>query len=343
MPKQPVARLTKPAEIVAALPMYLGYVPTESVVVACLHEPRGRLGLTMRFDLPAAEHGELLVREISRRVRHQGATRVLIGIYTGEADDDERAGRWLFELLREALDGLLITEAVLVRQGRFWSYLCDRQECCPAEGTAVADGERASAVQLIAAEQAFSGRAVLQDRDALEASLAGPTFLKARAAMQRCESATIALADTIEGQSLEIARSGSRRLWAAAVQDFTDPPGSLDDEQAAALAISLVDVVLRDELASSGSPDCSSVVAVLEELVRRTPTPYDAPVCALFGWMTYCEGGGAEVSIVLTRALASDPDYTLAHLLAHALDAQLPPKRLRAMTRGLGVSDRRAS
>jgi hypothetical protein len=333
MPKPPVARLTQPAEIVATIPIYLGYVPTESVVVACLHEPRGRLGLTMRFDLPAEEHEELLAREISRRVRHQGATRVLLGIYTSEPDDDERARRRLFDLLKDELSGLVITEAVLVRAGRF----------CPREGTPVAAGERTSTVQLIAAETAFGGRVILPDRDALEASLSGPNFLEARAAMQRCEAATIQLAETIEESGLEAARSISREDWARAVRDFADPPGTLDEEQAARLAISLVDVLVRDGVAASPAPEASSALAVLEELVRRTPAPYDAPVCALFGWMTYCEGGGAAVTIALERALASDPDYALAHLLAQALDAQVQPKRLRKMTRSLRFSERRVS
>lgn len=343
MPKPPVARLTQPAEIVAAIPIYLGYVPTESVVVACLHEPRGRMGLTMRFDLPAQEHQVLLAREISRRVRHQRATRVLIGIYTHEPDDGQRARRGLFDVLQDQLAGLVITEAVLVRGGRFWSYLCDARRCCPEEGTPVAAGERASAVRLIAAETAFSGRAVLQDRDALEASLSGPTFLEARAAMQRCESATVRLAATVEELGLEPARSVSREAWARAVRDFSEPPGALDEDEAAALAISLVDVWVRDELAGSAPSEASSVLAVLEELMRRTPAPYDAPVCALFGWMTYCEGGGAAVTIALERTLQSDPDYALAHLLAQALEAQVPPKQLREMTRGVRLSDRRAS
>jgi hypothetical protein len=343
MPKPPVARLTQPAEIVAAIPIYLGFVPTESVVVACLHEPRGRLGLTLRFDLPAPEHEELLAREISRRVRQQGATRVLLGIYTEQPAPDDLPRRRLFRLIQQQLEGLVMTEAVLVQGGRFWSFLCDEQRCCPREGTPVAEGERASSVQLIAAETAFSGRVVLQDRDALEASLAGPTFLQALGAMQLCENATIALAETIEEHGLEAARAASRDRWAAAVRDFAAPPGALDGEQAAALAISLLDVVVRDELAAAPMPEASIVLQVLEELVRRTPSSYDAPVCTLFGWMTYCEGGGAAVSIVLQRALTSDPDYSLAHLLGQLLNAQVQPRQIRKMTRAARLTTRRAS
>jgi hypothetical protein len=342
MPKPPVARLTQPAELVAALPIHLGYVPSESLVVGCLHEPRGRLGLTMRFDLPAEEHEQLLAREVARRVRHQGATRLLLCVYTEAAGQDGLPRRRLFSLVRDQLDDLVMTEAVVVRGGRFWSYLCERAACCPPEGTPVAAGARASAVQLIAAETAFSGRVVLKDREAVEASLAGPTFLRAQAALQRCEAATLELAELIETEGLVTARAASRRRWDQVVRAFAEAPGSITDAAAAQLAVSLVDVLVRDEVAAAPAAEVPAVLAVLEELMRRTPAEYDAPVCALFAWMTYCEGGGAALTIALERALASDPGCSLAHVVAEALESQVPPEALRDVTRRASGRQRRA-
>jgi hypothetical protein len=127
-----------------------------------------------------------------------------------------------------------------------------------------------------------------------------------------------------------------------ALHRFRTPPAQLGDLEAAALAVSLVDVCVRDEIAASPARDLPALLALLEELVRRTPAPYDAPVCALFAWLSYCDGGGAVVTIVLERALGSDPDYPMGLLLQQALLAQVLPKELRKITRSSPGTERRA-
>ncbi len=332
---KPVARLTSPAQMVASLPLWLGYVPTESLVVVCCHEPRGRMGLTMRFDLPPPDHEALLAEEVERRVRHQRASRVLVAVYTEEPDppDGGRARTALVDGLRERLVDLTVTEAVLVRAERFWSYLCDAGSCCPAAGTPVAEARESAPVRLLETEKILRGHAMLPSRDALEATLGAPTFLAAQAASRRCESAAGALADALHEVGAARVAQASLGLWASAVAAFGNPPARLDDLEAACLAVSLVDVRVRDHLACSPSREVPALLGLLEELVRRTPSPYDAPVCALFGWLSYCEGGGAAVTIALERALRSDPDYALAQLLRDALLHQVPPRELRRITR----------
>jgi hypothetical protein len=68
-------------------------------------------------------------------------------------------------------------------------------------------------------------------------------------------------------------------------------------------------------------------------VARQTPAPYDAPICTLLAWVTYCDGGGSITSIALERALRSDPDYSMAQLLQHALSNTLPPDFVRDVTR----------
>lgn len=340
---QPIARLVTPAQMVAALPLQLGYVPTESLVVACCHEPRGRMGLTMRFDLPREDHEGLLVDDVVRRVRQEEATRVVVAVYTDEQDGQQRARRAMVDDLRGELDDLIVTEAVLVRNGRFFSYLCDKESCCPAAGTPV-DAARASAsVQLIEAETVLTGRVTLPDRKALEQALAGPTFLAAQAAGQRCEVALTLLSDAMAEMGRDRAGAASLLLWGTALEAFRSPPGELGDQEATTLAVSLLDVWVRDDLAARPDHELPALRALLEELVRRTPAPYDAPVCTLLAWLTYCEGGGAAVTILLDRALQTDPTYSLAHILHQAMLGQLKPAQLRQLTRASRYLERRAS
>ena len=306
-----MARLTTPAQMVASLPLSLGFVPTESLVVMCCHEPRGRVGLTLRMDLPPIEHERAFVEDVIGRVRHQRATRVVLAIYTDEPDRVVRARTALAAALRRGLKDLIVTE--LVRQGRFWSYLCDRASCCPPEGTPVDQATDDSAVLLLKAELALAGDTLLPDRAALEASLAGPTWLAARAARARCEQAI---------------DRGWPTSWDDVIERWATPPGELSDDEAADLAISLGDRSLRDALGMCDDPE--GLLPLVAELCRRTPAPFDAPVCTLYAWLAYQAGGGAVVTIALERALTTDPDYRLAQLLQDAVLAQVAPRRLRA-------------
>lgn len=343
---RPVARLTTPAELVASLPYSVGFVPTESLVVLCCHEPRGQLGLCLRFDLPEYADEAALVREVGERVRFEHATRVVLAVYTAAADDQGLARRALVDAARTELHDLVVTEAVLVRDGRFWSYLCSRPECCPREGQPVDAGEATEAVSLLQAESVLQGRAVLPDREAVVASLAAPALLAAEAARQRCVRCEDVLTESLLEAGVTDTRQASLQAWEVVVRRYRTPPATLGDLEAAALAVSLADVIVRDAVAALWCNDEEAVAAVLVEVCRRTPPPYDAPACALLAWVTYAGGGGALVGVALERALGSDPTYSLARLLAEAVSRQVPPLQLRRAIRAagveLGVSPRRA-
>ncbi|HUR13074.1 MAG TPA: DUF4192 domain-containing protein [Mycobacteriales bacterium] len=339
MPKptpQPVtARLTTPAQMVASMPLWLGYVPTRSLVVACLHEPRGRVGLTLRFDLPPEEVEQDLVEEAVTRVAHQRPTRVLVAVYTDEPDDRRKRARGalveqLCDELCDALPGLLVTEAVLVRDDRFFSYLCDDVRCCPAEGTAVSAGREDAPVQLLEAEQVLRGQVVLPDRDALARTLSGPRLPAAEEARQGCARAQHRHREE-RAQGREAWRERWLARWSEAVVGPADGGGRLDTQEAAHLVMTLEDVLLRDALVAEHEPD--ELLPLLRELMRMTPEPYDAAVCTVFAWTAYCDGGGAEVTIALERALRTDPAYSLAGLLTEVMLGQVPPATVRAVTR----------
>ena len=329
---KPVARLTTPAQLVASVPEQLGYVPTESLVVLCLHEPRGRIGLLMRFDLPARQHELLLAKDIAARVRHAGATRIALVVFTDEPG--QLARRSLAEVVRDRVGGLPVTDAVLVRQGRSWSYFCDRQTCCPREGTPVSAADETSALQLIRAERVFEGRPVLPSRAALEALVAPPTFLAAEAAAQRWVAADQALMEAVVQDGLAAVRTRSLARWRAVLSRWCQPPAVTTDEETAVLSASLEDIDVRDRVAAMSKRSGAPLRGLLEDLCRRTPAPYDAPVCTLLAWVSYAQGGGALANIALDRALASEPSYSLALILEEALLRQVPPAALREAMRG---------
>lgn len=337
-PTPTTARLTTPAQMVASLPLWLGYVPTRSLVISCLYEPRGRVGLTLRFDLPPAVHEEALVREAVRRVAHQQPTRVLMALYTDEPDGPGRAREGMVVQLREELEdclpGLLVAEAVLVRDGRFWSYLCSDPRCCPAEGTPVETGSHDAPVKLLEAEQVLRGQVVLPDREALARTLDPPQLLAAEQARQACEqSQRRHRAHRARGAATW--RDRWLGCWRAQAADLVGGAGWVELVEAADLATSLEDVLLRDALVSEHEPE--ALLPLLREVMRQVPAPFDAPVCTLFAWLSYCEGGGAVVTIALERALRTDPSYSLALLLDEVVRGQVPPALVREVSREAGL------
>ncbi|MCW2708247.1 MAG: uncharacterized protein JWM22_2089 [Frankiales bacterium] len=331
VPPKPVVRFTTPAQLVASLPVSLGYTPTESLVVVCCHEPRGRTGLTMRVDLPGPRHEGALTEQVERIVRGQEATRVVLVVYTEEPDGAEKARAGLMRRLTDAFDDLVITEALLVRGGRFFSYRCDGA-CCPAEGRPIDEAADSAAVQTLRLEQLSRGESQLATREELEQTLAGPTRLEEQVALQRCEQLLDLFESTCERAGPTEARRQAVQVWRTAVDEAEDPRREVTPMQAAGLAVSMTDLVVRDSVAALWEQDRPALRRLLEQVARRTPPPYDAAVCTTLAWVTYCDGGGSITAIALERALRSRPDYSMALLLRHAMDNALPPEFVRVIT-----------
>jgi hypothetical protein len=329
---KPVARLTRPAEIVASLPLRIGYTPQESLVVLCCHEPRGRVGLTIRIDLPLPSKEDDLVEEIEARVRDQEATRVLLVVYTDEGSGADLPRADLARAFEAAFSDLVVTDILLVHRGRFWSYLCSNASCCPIEGTPVDVARDTDAISLIETEQVLSGRVVMPSRAALSASLQGPQLFAAGVAEQRCKQAGELLEAAVVSSGFTAVAEGALGRWKAALGPAAR--GEMpSDHEAAWLAMTLYDVDVRDALAAESERRAPALSALLGDLCRRTPDAFAAPVCGLFAWVTYCRGGGTEVTIAIERSLRCDPDYSLARLLLSALQGQLAPEVLRSAAR----------
>jgi hypothetical protein len=301
---QPVARLRGPGDLAAALPHLCGFVPAESLVVVALHGPRSRVGLTMRVDLPARDHEGLLVRDLAARLVAAGADEAMVVLLT---DAEARGGLPRARLVRRLRAevrraGLTLGDALLVRSGRWWSYVCDDDRCCPAEGTPVAASS--VALGLVQAQAALDGRAVLPSRADLVASLAAPSGEAGAAA-------------------------GS-------------PPLDLPAATTAALVVSLGDCLVRDEVLTWVLDDDAALLTLLLALAAASPAPWDAPVCTLLSWVAHARGDGGLANVALDRALGAVPRYPLALLSRQALDGQVTPGGVRELLADSRVVLRRA-
>ena len=330
-----VVTFSSPVDIVGAIPSMLGFHPAESLVVMCLRGPRQRTGLTMRIDLVDPEYDERFAAETAARVATDKASAAIVVCYTdapAEADRLPRAG--LVDEVGEQLlrRGIELAEALLVRDGRWFSYTCG-QSCCPPEGTvipAVAEG----VVAQLEAERVLSGRTIFPSRDDLEANVRGPVALRRIALEQVYERVGEAIvAEIIDGGADAFARH-TVAVARDAFAEYVDGTHELDDQDAARIVLGLRNKVARDEVTSWGLDGRSDeLIAFLTELAQRALDDDAAPICTVLASVVYQHGGGPLTTMALERALRSDPGYEMARLLEAMLLGQLPPAQLRAIIR----------
>ena len=170
-------RISGPGDLLDALPLIVGFVPTNSAVLVALRPPRDRITLTIRVDLPVRRHETSCARHLAGHAQRAGATSAVLVIYDDRPSPASR--RWpgasLTREMRTALrnrGGLQLADAVLVRNGRWRSLLCTDERCCPVGGQPLRGDGPPSA---FAAALVATGAAPLPSRAALAASVAGPS------------------------------------------------------------------------------------------------------------------------------------------------------------------------
>jgi hypothetical protein len=321
-------RLTSPAEMAAAVPHLVGFRPEESLVVISLRGPHKRIGLTMRFDLPAPTYDEHFAGEVGARLEADGASHALLACCTEAQGDQPHLPRAeLIARIRLDVDGrgIALMDALLIRRGRWWSYLCDDAECCPLDGTVVDE-----AVD-VAAAHALVGRAMLPNRQALVDSIR-PVEFRARAAMEQAlDRIGNEFAGRVQREGLDRVCEDAVALVRQLVQRYADPAtAQITDSEAALLITSLFSRTIRDAVLMSALGDDLDVMqSLFIDVCRRALPPHDAGACTTLAWIAYANGNGSLVNVALERALASEPDYSLAEILREALHRQVPPAVLR--------------
>ena len=330
-------RLSDPGEIAAAIPHLLGFRPVESVVLMSLRGPGGgRVGLTVRADLPPPGQEADTAELLSGKVCSDRPRGVLLVVVTGSADGVDLPHRALVHECVQALAAadVPVVDALLVRDGRWWSYDCPDPCCAPGAGTRLPGGVGELEVAAVA-----TGAVVERSRADLGARIAPSHDLRDRQAM--AAACTAAAEDTVDRVlavgSDAVAEESWRAVEAAAVRCRPGAPvpgARLRDAEVARIVCGLRDVEVRDRaLALALGPDAAAVEQLWAECTRRAPAPLDAAPATLLAVSVWLRGDGAMANVALGRALDSDPRYGLARLLAQALGACLPPSELRNLLR----------
>ncbi|MFD0307693.1 DUF4192 domain-containing protein [Streptomyces sp. NPDC127119] len=359
--------LRTPSELADALPYLLGYRPEDSIVLVALHDRdgRGRFGGRARLGIPSHADdwpsvAQQLTHGLVKGSERRGALPESMVAFLCQEPREGESGRAVMErlrplaqLLRKACGALdvPVIEALCISDGRFWSYCCPSEHCCPSDGTSMG----MPGTSVLAAAATYAG---LQVRGTLRQLRARLTPWESKAALEQesaLDAVSMALIPRIlddgsragvAAKTLELAHQVMRRfadVTSAALGPGTLPADLRDDEllrheEAATLILGLQDRTTRDRAAEWMEGDeAGPALRLWRALARRCVGSYGEHAAApltLAGWVAWSSGDELEAREALAMALGADSGYLFARLLHQACNEGLDPESIRRCLRG---------
>lgn len=282
-----------PEDLLAAVPVVLGFEPDRSVVMLTFG---GRQPFHARIDLPAAADVPGCVETLLRPAVHHGAARVVFVVYGDDADLAVTLARRLEREFRDA--GIEVLGCLQVSAGRWFLPLGPR----PASGVAYDVTEHRFRVEGIVA-----GQVTEPSRAALAARLDPDPELRAAVAK--------AMRRAVPPEPEEVGRLVEELLEA--------PPPAAD---IARLLLGVASVEGRDRAWSRMSrASAPAHVELWTAVLRGSPPSLSAQPAALLAFASWLQGHGALAWCAVERCLAVDPGHRLGQLVAEVLDRAVAP------------------
>lgn len=328
-PPERKVRLGSLTSLLAIVPHLLGFRPENSLVVLGTEPPRGRIKVTLRYDLPDPPDEEVIAEVSAHAIGVLASQRIESAVVIGYGPE-----RLVTPLVKVIMGdaptaGLLITELLRVDDSRYWSYLCANTDCCPAEGR-----EFETSGQPVAAAMAAAGSQVLGTRSDLAATVApltGPEGEAMRVATRRAEARAARLLARVErsGKAAAarrlIATDGLRAVFET-ITRYRAGERPRNDDEFAWLTIVLRDLRVRDDAWARMDPEHREAhLRMWTDIVRRARPGYVAAPAALLAFVAWQCGNGALANVALDRALDDDRGYSMAQLLRQVIDSGAPP------------------
>jgi Domain of unknown function (DUF4192) len=330
-----VVRAGSPPALLRLIPHLLGFVPEASLVVIGVAPPRDRIRVTLRYDLPDPPETDLIAELAAHAVGVLGAQRLTAAVAVGYGPEAlvTPVAHELRDAARQA--EIDVCEFLRVQDGRYWSYACGNEACCPAAGVPFdadpADPDEAAALASVGA-RVLAGRAAVAAR---VAPLGGIAAESMRQATRRAELHIARLLARVR----KSARLGAARHMIAAeglaavgamIARYRDGGRFASDDEIARITVALRDLRVRDDAWARMDPaHADAHLRLWTDVVRRAQPRYVAAPAALLAFVAWQSGDGALANVALDRALADDPRYSMATLLRQVITAGAPPSLAR--------------
>jgi len=326
-----VVRAGSPAALLRLIPHLLGFMPEASLVVIGVAPPRDRIQVTLRYDLPDPPGADLAAEIATHALGVLSAQRLTAAVAVGYGPEPlvTPVARELREAAWQA--GIDVREFLRVQDGRYWSYVCGNEKCCPAEGvpfdTTAADPAEAEALAAVG-DRVLATRAAVAAR---VAPLGGIAAESMRQATRRAEQHVAQLLAKVRrsgrlGAARQMIASEGLAAVGAMITRYRDGGRFTTDYEIARITVALRDLRVRDDAWARMDPAHAEAHQRLwTDVVRRAQPGHVAPSAALLAFVAWQSGDGALANVALDRALADNPRYSMALLLRQVITAGAPP------------------
>jgi hypothetical protein len=321
-----VIRVSSPASLLAAVPVLLKFEPSEpTMVVIGTVPPRSSVAVALRYDIGNPRRATALARHAASLLGAQGITSACAVGYGPDEVVTPVADALRAHFIKSEI---AVPELLRAQDGRYWSYVCNDPECCPSDGTSYDPKDHPVARKY--------ADWVLASRDALAATVA-PVTGEAADSMRKATRAARQRASRVAARAGKSDRDRRRARREAGLQAVADAVslyrsgGRLESHKDAAwLALSLESLQVRDDAWSRMVPEHRQAhLRLWTDLTTLAQPGYvDAPA-SLLAFCAWQDGDGALANVALDRALADNPDYSMAVLIRDALDCGAPPSMAR--------------
>jgi hypothetical protein len=320
-------RVTPPAGLLAFIPHLLGFHPANSLVIIGTRPPSAVIYVTLRYDLPdpADPIAAAWIALDAARILARGRTGKVAAVGYGS---DQLVTPVISELQNLKTPRLQLIEVLRVAEGRYWSYLCTKPGCCPAEGTPFDPGAESVAAALAAEGPVLSSRNELAATIAPVGGETADVMRHATArAMHRAAELLARSPQTEQGISTrsELVLAGLDAVTQAIACYRRGGQLSAGDD-VAWLTLVLREPQVCDITWSRMLPEHRKAhLRLWTDLIRLAQPGYVAAPASMLALVAWQSGNGALASVTLDRALADDPTYHLAKLLRQMIDSGAPP------------------
>ncbi len=307
MTTQRALRATSPDDLLAAVPVVLGFHPETSIVMLTFGSPLG--SFHARTDLPARPEVSVAISPLLEAATRNEVARVAFILYSDDGSLATFVARRLTQsFCRHGIDVVTVLRA----DGKRWFQLDPR--VAPGPGHPYDVSRHPFTVQAV-----YDGAVTHRDRASLAASVeARPEGVAGVA------TALPAALMALGGLNIEREQRWISRLLRLA--DAGDRTAELDDEEVARLLVALADDRLRDIAWLAIRRRTATVhVALWTDIVQRSPEELVGPPAWLLAFAAWQAGQGALAWCALERCRRVDPDCSLVERLEAVLEQALPP------------------
>ena len=288
-PDRTTLTFRSPEDVLAAVPVLLGFEPTDSVVMLTFG---GRETFHARVDLPPPTEVDDSIALLLEPAQVHGVTQVLFVVYS----ERPRYGARVLDRLAGAFqdEGILVAHA-LRADGRCWY-------AGTGAGTPYDVGSHPFRVQAV-----LDGHVITGSRDDLAARL-------------RTVAGVVAVAHELSRVPPYDGTEVVAATWLALGS------GRFGEADLAGVLQGIRDPGVRDAAWGSISrEEAAAHVALWTDAVQRSPEHLVGGPAAVLGLAAWLAGNGALAWCAVDRCVEVDPDNTLAELVGELLSRAVPP------------------